>query len=689
MSMPAEEREKLVLKFAANRIIAHQVLFKKRHRDPTPHFHDELIKLWHSASPKVLVLAFRGGGKSTLAEEAIILLAAMRLMRNVLIIGSSFDRAADRLRAIKHELETNELLIELYGDLRGPAWGLERLVLANGVCIQAFGRGQSLRGVKHLDVRPDLVFIDDVEEDEHIRSPEARQETLRWFMSEVMPALDKDARIRVAATPLDRESLPMQLKRHSGWEVRTYPIECIDAQGQRRAIWPERFPLEWIDAKRREFEEAGAAHSYQQEFMCEPEDPAHKTFTAGMFKIEPRVRVWEPVYAFYDPARSVKATSATTGWAVWSYVGRKIVVWDGGAEYWQPDQIVEHVFKIYAEYVPVQIGVELDGLEQFVMQPLRQEMVKRGVLVPIQGHRAPRNKLAFIGGLQPLLAGGDIVFAKLIAATQQFLNYPSGKIDFPNALAFTLPMRPGQPIYEDFSSMQHVAAELAPHGSSPIVLCLNATRSRTTAVAVQFVGKALHVLADYVREADPGVAIPEIVRDAGLELGRRPVLVAPRTHFGNRYDPVGLAGAVHRMQMQVSAGGDIEPGRAELRKLMQQQTQGLPALQVSSTARWTLNGLAAGYARPVNRQGAVAEEPADGVYRLLIEALESFMASAQVVSEEDDMHQNWAYTRTGQRYKTINPNDAVREEKKSDWINGPRADRVLPAEYQPKSLRRR
>ena len=362
---------------------------------------------------------------------------------------------------------------------------------------------------------------------------------------------------------------------------------------------------------------------------------------------------------------------------------------DGGAEHWQPDQIIDHIFKINDECAPVAIGVEKDGLEEFMMQPLRQEMVKRGVLIPIQGHRAPRDKLAFIGGLQPVLAGGDIIFAKPIPATQQFLNYPSGKIDFPNALAYALPMRPGQPIYEDFSSMQHVAAELAPHGSSPAVLCLNATRSLTTAVAVQFVGKALHVLADCVREADPGVAIPEIVRDAGLELGRKLVLVAPRLHFGNRYDPVGLAGAVHRIQMQVTAGGDIERGRAELRKLMQQQTRETPALQVSSTARWTLNGLAAGYARAVNRQGTVAEEPADGVYRLMIEALESFMASAQVVSEEADMHQNWANTRTGQRYKTINPNDAVREEKKSDWIYGPRADRTLPPEYQPKSLRRR
>jgi hypothetical protein len=550
----------------------------------------------------------------------------------------------------------------------------------------------SLRGVKHGAHRPDLVFVDDVEDQEHVASPEARDLTLDWFYRDLLPAMDKNGRIRVAATPLDRESLPMTLQRQAEWRTLKFPIEYFDpSTGERRATWPALYPLDWIDTRHAALDAVGRGHAFAQEYLCQPEDPGSKTFTTAMLRIEPTVRVWQPCWAFYDPARTTNERSATTGWAVWSYVGKKIVVWDGGAEHWMPDQIIEHICNLNAEYAPVEIGIEKDGLEEFLMQPLRQEQIKRGELVPIKGYRAPRGKLRFIGGLQPLFAGGDIVFAKdLPVLKAQFLTFPSGRIDGPNALAFALPMRPGQPIYEDFSSMQHVAAELAPHGSSPVVLCLNATRSLTTAVAVQFVGKALYVLADYVREADLGVAVPEIVRDAGLDFhSRKLVLVAPRSHFGNRYDPVGLAGAVQRIQMQVSAGGDIERGRAELRKLMQQQTRETPALQVSSTARWTLNGLAAGYARPVNRQGTVAEEPADGVYRLLVEALESFMASAQVAGEEADMHQNWAYTRTGQRYKTINPNDAVREEKKSDWIYGPRADRVLPPEYQPKSLRRR
>jgi hypothetical protein len=565
-----DNRETLILKFAGDRVVAHQSLFAHRHPDATPPFHDELTELWHSSAPKVLTLAFRGGGKSTLAEEALVLAAAMKLVRNVLIIGSNSERANDRLRAIKYELETNELLVELYGDLRGPVWNEGRIVLANGVCIQAFGRGQALRGVKHHAARPDFCFVDDVEEEEHIRSPEARQETLRWFMTELVPALDKNARLRVAATPLDREALPMVLARQSGWITKIYPIEYKDQQGERRATWPARFPLPWIDARREEFDGAGMAHAYAQEYLCQPEDPASKVFTAGMFKVQPSVRTWEPVFAFYDPARTVKATSATSGWACWSWVGRRMTVWDGGAETWQPDQLIEHIFKIATDYHPVAIGIERDGLEEFILQPLRHEQLQRGVLIPVAGYRAPVGKLGFISALQPFLNAGEITFAKDVPALKQFLSFPTGKIDFPNALAYALLMRPGQPIYEDFARM-HVA-DVHLHAGTIALLCLNATATLTTAVACQFVGKTLNILAAWVREGDPGSCVGEIVRDAAYLVGPELRLIAPPTHFRN-YDPVGLPSAVRRLPAELHRGGDVTRGRAALRALLQQQTQ--------------------------------------------------------------------------------------------------------------------
>jgi hypothetical protein len=668
-----DSRDTLILKFARDRVIAHQSLFAHRHPDATPPFHDELTELWHSAAPKVLTLAFRGGGKSTLAEEALVLAAAMKLVRNVLIIGSNSERANDRLRAIKHELETNELLVELYGDLRGPVWNEGRIVLANGVCIQAFGRGQALRGVKHHDARPDFCFVDDVEEEEHVRSPEARQETLRWFMTELVPALDKHARLRVAATPLDREALPMVLARQSGWITKVYPIEHKDQHGERRATWPTRFPLPWIDARRQEFDEAGMAHAYAQEYLCQPEDPASKVFAAGMLRVQPSVRTWEAVFAFYDPARTTHASSALTGWACWSWVGRRMTVWDGGAEAWAPDQIIDHIFKLASDYHPVIIGVERDGLEEFILQPLRQEQLRRGVLIPVAGYRAPKGKLSFIAALQPFLTAGEITFAKDIPALKQFLSFPSGKIDFINALAYALLMRPGQPIYEDFTQA-HVANVHARTGE-PVFLCLNATAVVTTAIAVQLAGKTLNVLADWVREGDPGSSLGEIVRDTGMRFGTELRLTAPPAHFRN-YDTVGLPGAVRRLGAELHRGGDVVKGRTVLRALITQQAQGRPLLQVNPQASWVCNGLAAGYARATDARAAgvpVAEEANDGVYRTLLEGLESAMARTLPVSGQEEDQRRYAIASDGRRYLTSAPflaEPATTVTTKDQWWRG-------------------
>jgi hypothetical protein len=665
LHLSAQRREQLILKFADDRVVAHQTLFAHRHPDLTPPFHDELVELWHSTAPKVLTMAFRGAGKSTLAEEALTLAACMKLVRNVLIIGSNSDRANDRLRAIKHELETNELLIELFGDLRGSTWNEGKVVLANGVALQAFGRGQALRGVKHHDARPDFCFVDDVEEQDHVSSPDARAETMRWLMTELVPALDKGARLRVAATPLDRDALPMRLMKQPGWETRVFPVEHVDARGERRATWEDRFPLPWIGARREEFEQAGLGHAYAQEYLCQPEDPASKVFTSSMFRIEPKVHVWQSTYAFYDPARTIKQTSATTGWAVWSWVGGRLIVWDGGGERWQPDQIIDHIFKINEQYHPVKIGVERDGLEEFIMQPLRHAMARRGVLVPIEGMKAPKGKIQFINGLQPFFAAGEVTFAKpLPELTAQFLSFPSGKIDAPNALAYSLLMKPGQAVYEDFAS-QHVVETVLRQERTPVWLALNATRGCTTGVLCQFADGRLGVLRDWVLEGDPGQCISMLIKEARMEASTAIKLVAPPTAFRD-YDVVGLAGAVRRLQQDFRQGAAPLDGRAVLRELLKQSIRGLPALAVGHAAHWTLNALAGGFAREVGPHGMVTDAPGEGIYSTLMEGLESCVGMVQTAGVEE-VERNYAYTATGQRYVTSLPQRAVFVPRKDRW----------------------
>lgn len=647
------EKEAAIRAIGSDPRMAHRVLFEHRHSNRTPPFHNEIIDLWHSDYPRVLIEAFRGAAKSSIAEEAITVQAALRRFKNGIILGETYERGCERLRAIKHEFENNDFLEHLFGKLVGTTWAEDRCILTNGVIIQVFGRGQSLRGSKHLTSRPDRAFLDDIENKESVASPEAIEKTMDWLMATVMPALEPTAFIRVNGTPLHPRSVICQLAADPGWVSRVYPIERVNPEsGERESLWPDRFPMRRINDTRASYERLGLAQSYAQEFLCKAEDPASKPFKPEMIKVEPTVRTWQATYAMCDPARTIKATSASTGYAVWSWIGFKLVVWDAFAGFHKPDEIVAGIFKIDSDYRPVAIGVEKDGLEEFIMQPLRHEQVRRGYAIPIRDMKAPAGKLDFITSLQPFFKAGEVVFAKDCPdARAQFLSFPTGRIDIPNALAYALKLRPGSPMYDNFT-VQNIAEDLPVSPYSPVFLAVNSDGRCTTAALMQTSDGGLRIFADWVRDGDPGLNLTVILQEAGLIAQQRVRLYAPPAH-SSQYDTIGLRAAAKLVPCEIGRGGPELAGREQMRGLLGKLARSRPAFLVGSSARWTLNALAGGYAKDIGRSGSLAQEASEGPYRVLMEGIESFAAlmKSSIISE-DEMPANYAYTAQGRKYLT-------------------------------------
>jgi hypothetical protein len=647
---PRDDKERLLIRLGKDHRLAHQSLFAHRHPDETPAFHYEIIDDLHGSSRRVLELAFRGAAKSTIAEEYIAIDACFRRFRNFIIVGESATRACERLAAIKHELDFNENLQTLFGNLHGVTWNEDKVVLTNGVVIQAFGRGQSLRGTKHDDVRPDGCLIDDIEDEESVNSPDGRDKTERWLMRTLLPALAPRAKVRMLANMLDPDCLAVRLRKTGLWTVREYPWEYIASDGARMATWPARFPLSHIDPTREEYVRAGMLNEYMQEYMVQALDPSTRVFTSAMFKVEPQVRTWQPTYAMYDPARTVKASSAHTGKVVFSWVGSRLVIWEGDGQLWLPDKIISDMFDTFDSYSPIKIGVEKEGLEEFLLQPLRAEQTRRHQIIPVEVMPAPVGKLAFIRSLQPFFSSGDVVFAKdLPTLQQQLLSFPTGRIDVPNALAYALRMRPGLPIYENFSA-RNVDEALARARSTPCYLALGATRQFTTGVLIQIVNLGINILADWVMEGDPGSVLPDLLKQVKLTGVDKPLLFAGMQHW-QTYDTVGLQAAVRAARARMATGGDPAGGREELRRQIDALTHGRTALRVSPTARWTLNGFSGGYARKVVKGGAIQGTADEGVYKTLMEGLESFVATTVGTVLQDGVDEpNYAIDAQGRRY---------------------------------------
>jgi len=657
--------EELVSRLAGNRPLAHALFFKDRHANEDAAFHHQMEISWASDIPNVLDMAFRGSAKSTKAEEAITLEAAFQRCRNVLILGESEERAAERLAAIKHNIEYNEELNAVFNISPGDPWQSTRACTSTGVMLQAYGRGQSLRGVKHLDHRPDLIFLDDIEDKESVATPEARRKTLAWFTSTVMPTLSPGGRMRMAATPLHPEALAPTLARaDKSWVTHVSPIIYKDEAGEWAASWPSRFPVSVALKLQADMAELGRGEDFVQEYLCQATDPGSQTFTSEMIRIVPRARSWHPIYAIYDPARTTNKSSATTGKAVCSWIGGKLVVWESSAQKWMPDEIISDIFTTAEIYNPTVVGVEEDGLNEWMLQPLRRESITRGVVLPLRALQAPRGKLDFIRGLQPYFRAGEVEFAQdMPDLRSQLLGFPNGYIDAPNALAYMLRLGLGVPIYDNFRE-EHIAdVGRAAKNSAPYYLLLQTNSQATTASLVQFTGGRLVILWDEIVEADAGSCLTDILKDAklalaelfspsrsasltGAERGASPPafrLVAPPEHFDG-YSIHGLRAAARTSKCSVLRGGDPGAGREEIRRLLRVSSHGRASVSVAPGASWTARAFAGGYARDADKQ-----EPQRNTYALLMEALESFVSlTRQGVELDSDI--NYEYTSDGRRY---------------------------------------
>lgn len=649
----AFERRALVETLFNDRPLAHRILFAHRRPNESPRFHEKMIRDFHDPEhPRILDLVFRGSAKSTIAEEAILLRAAFREFKSGLIVGETEGRAIERLQAIRTEIDSNELLREVFGDLRGPTNSDSEIILSNGVRIMAMGRGQAIRGVKHNDARPDFVFCDDLEDHKSVENKDIRARTARWFYSELLPACDANPLIRVAATPLDPDALAVRLAGDPEWTVHTYPIEFINDAGDREAAWPARYSLKWIDKRKAEMVRVGLLRNFNQEYMVTVVANEDRSFTSDMFRVEPQVRTWQAVYAMFDPARTTNVNSATTGYACWSWIGSKLVVWDAWARKLMPDAIVSAVFDCALDDAlrPTYIGVEEDGLNEFLLQPIRQEQIRRGVTIPFKSLRAPRGKFDFIRGLQPFFKAREVTFAQQLPdLCEQLMSFPTGAIDAPNALAYALKMRPGAALYDDFCG-RHVGEDILPSPQVPLYLALNATSNCVSGALVQYNQGVIKVFADWVLEGDVSVGASEIAAMAKLYGGTRLRLTGGPLHF-DMYNNVNLRQSLARLPAELNRGGKPDDGRAVIRSALQREVRGLAAIQIGQDARWTLNAMAGGYCRSIDKRGIISNGADEGVYRVLMEGIESWAAilSSNALMDEDE-ETNYSFTPSGQRY---------------------------------------
>lgn len=189
-----------------------------------------------------VVIAPRGSAKSTLVSMIYILWRALiGRSRYSLIIMDAFAQAVLQIEAIKAELESNPRLANDFPEQsgKGRVWKEGEIVTRNNVRIQGVGAGMKLRGRRHGPHRPDLAVLDDIENDDNVRSPEQREKLESWVLKTVLKLGPADGSIDLIhiGTVLHHDAVILRNAKRPGWRLARF--RALMTEPERNDLWEQ------------------------------------------------------------------------------------------------------------------------------------------------------------------------------------------------------------------------------------------------------------------------------------------------------------------------------------------------------------------------------------------------------------------------------------------------------------------
>jgi predicted phage terminase large subunit-like protein len=412
---------------------------------PAP-FHYELVRFMEERGEVVtpaVVAAPREFAKSTVCSFGYVLHQICYGKRHFIIIGSDTeDLASDLTGYLYMELLYNERLQQDFGELVRANKPVDDFVTANNVRVKARGRGQRLRGLKHRQYRPDLIILDDMENDVNVRNPEIVKQILDWVQSAVYPALAADGTLMIIGTILlQRSALHIMLTspEEPYCNFRRKVFRALKEDGT--SLWEARHPAARLSLQK----QLMGTVAFNREKMNEP------TPISGMFT-EEWLHYYHPdslkdrelvVVGFFDPSLETGGNADYKAVITVGYCRQEMVfyVLDAFVQKATLEQTLRTVFNRHRERPFHLLGVEDNLFQRLLLKEFDQTARELGIFLPVKGVTHRLAKETRVAVLSPLFERGKIRFIrghsdqeKLI---EQLLYFPSRIVhdDGPDALA--------------------------------------------------------------------------------------------------------------------------------------------------------------------------------------------------------------------------------------------------------------
>lgn len=463
---------------------------------PSPEFHKELDAIWQQGvlkgqypitpakikeisrmnGTKRVAAAPRGHAKSTtLTFKGTMHAIVYGYKHYPIIISDSSEQAEGFLDNIRVEFEENEFLKEDFGDLTGKVWRSNVLITSTNIKVEAIGSGKKIRGRKHRNWRPDLLVLDDIENDENVRTPEQRSKLENWFLKAVSKAGDDYTDIVYIGTLLHYDSLLAKTLKNPGYKAIKY--KAVISFSKADDLWKkwediytdlsndnhEEYAKAYFEANRKEMLEGtqvlweeklsyydlmvmrvteGEA-SFNSEEQNEPINPEDCIFNKEWFEFynDAEIVFNSKEYYFFgfvDP--SLGKTKHSDFSAIITMAKHKVsgymYVMDADIERRHPDKIIADVLEkekwLRRDYGKgyKKFGAETVQFQWFLKEELAKASAKAGLYLPIEEVPQVSDKTMRVQTLQPDVKNHYIKFNKRHKLLlEQMEHFPMGAHD--------------------------------------------------------------------------------------------------------------------------------------------------------------------------------------------------------------------------------------------------------------------
>lgn len=445
MSEPSDVASERVKRLLKNYEAFASYYFPHYITDPCADFHIEAADRIKKDPNILAILEWpREHAKSVHADIIIPMwLKALEELNGMVVVGKNETDACMQLSQIQAELEYNQRYGKDFGQQKKlGSWEEGEFITADNVLFRAYGRGQSPRGLRNREKRPNYCVIDDIDDDEIVLNPDRVEKTVDWILGSLYNALDiRSSRLVIVGNRIHQKSILAHLvgdvnegdpKRKGIYHSKV--MATVDGTFAGKPSWHQKYTSEHLQ---RRFERIGYYMAMREFF--------HKPIVKGkIFKREwihwdliPKLSEMDMIVGYFDPSYKPKTTNDFKAVKIWGKKGYKLYCIDAFCKQATITEAIKWMYDFHQK-MPTDAVINWYMEEVFMQDTFYDdfevEARERGYYLPISGDtRSKPDKFSRIQAISPKWERGLVIYNKrqsknahMITGIDQTLAFQKG-----------------------------------------------------------------------------------------------------------------------------------------------------------------------------------------------------------------------------------------------------------------------